>query len=183
MIQINLLFIHLDVHLHRDQFEIFCIILPQVLHVMITGYEIDFPIQSFEYLCPFSRATKTEVAKMKYDIIRTDHTVPVGNKCFIHVFYILEWPATEPDDIGMIEVGIGCKEHPASVEFVIYNLLFLCTSLRWLIKLKFSMPMDGNDGVERIMRTSPMGKNKAVEKFSKDFSTASIYLFNRNTRT
>lgn len=72
MIQINLLFIHLDVHLHRDQFEIFCIILPQVLHVMITGYEIDFPIQPFEYLCPFSRATKTEVAKMKYDIIRTD---------------------------------------------------------------------------------------------------------------
>ena len=109
MIQINLLFIHLDVHLHRDQFEIFCIILPQVLHVMITGYEIDFPIQPFEYLCPFSRATKTEVAKMKYDIIRTDHTVPVGNKCFIHVFYILEWSATEPDDIGMIEVGIGCK--------------------------------------------------------------------------
>ena len=41
--------------------------------------------------------------------------------------------------------------------------------------------MDGNDGVEHIMRTSPMGKNKAVEKFSKDFSTASIYLFNRNT--
>ena len=124
MIQINLLFIHLDVHLHRDQFEIFCIILPQVLHVMITGYEIDFPIQPFEYLCPFSRATKTEVAKMKYDIIRTDHTVPVGNKCFIHVFYILEWSATEPDDIGMIEVGIGCKEHPASVEFVIHNLRF-----------------------------------------------------------
>ena len=45
MIQINLLFIDLNVHLHRDQFEIFCIILPQVLHVMITGYEIDFPIQ------------------------------------------------------------------------------------------------------------------------------------------
>ena len=62
----------------------------------------------------------------------------------------------------MIEVGIRCKEYPASVEFVIHNLLFLCTSLRWLIKLKFSMPMDGNDGVERIMRTSPMGKNKAV---------------------
>lgn len=38
------------------------------------------------------------------------------------------------------------------------------------------MPMDGNDGVEHIMRTSPMGKNKAVEKFSKDFSTASNYL-------
>ena len=120
MIQINLLFIHLDVHLHRDQFEIFCIILPQVLHVMITGYEIDFPIQPFEYLCPFSRATKTEVAKMKYDIIRTDHTVPVGNKCFIHVFYILEWSATEPDDIGMIEVGIGCKEHLTAIKFIVH---------------------------------------------------------------
>ncbi len=31
------------------------------------------------------------------------------------VFYILEWSATEPDDIGMIEVGIGCKELEAEL--------------------------------------------------------------------
>jgi hypothetical protein len=118
---------------------------------------------------------------MKNDIILTDCIIPIGDYSLIHHFHILKRSVAETNDIPMIKMGIGCKEHPASVEFVIHNLLFLCTSLRWLIKLKFSMPMDGNDGVEHIMRTSPMGKNKAVEKFSKDFSTASNYLFNRNT--
>jgi hypothetical protein len=125
MVQVNLLFIYLNVHLHRDIFKIFRIILSQVLNIVITGYEIDFPVQPVEYLYPFSRAAKTEVTKMKDDIIRTNHTIPVGNKCFIHVFYILKWPATEPDDVSMIEVGVGCKEYPASVEFVIHNLFFM----------------------------------------------------------
>ena len=39
--------------------------------------------------------------------------------------------------------------------------------------------MDGNDGEGRMMRTSPMGKNKTAEKCGKDFPTASIYLFNK----
>ena len=60
MIQINLLFIHLDVHLHRDQFEIFCIILPQVHHVMITSYEIDFHIQPFKNHYQYKKTTKTQ---------------------------------------------------------------------------------------------------------------------------
>lgn len=36
--------------------------------------------------------------------------------------YILEWPIAEADDIGMVEVGVGCKEHPASVKFIIHDL-------------------------------------------------------------
>ncbi len=39
--------------------------------------------------------------------------------------------------------------------------------------------MDRNDGEGRMMRTSPMGKNKTAEKCGKDFPTASIYLFNK----
>ena len=35
--------------------------------------------------------------------------------------HILERPVTKPDDIGMIEVCVGCKEHPASVKFIIHN--------------------------------------------------------------
>ncbi len=61
---------------------------------------------------------------MKYDITRTDHTVPVGNNRLIHVGHILEGSAAKPDDIGMVEVGVRCKEHPASVKFIIHNLLF-----------------------------------------------------------
>ena len=36
--------------------------------------------------------------------------------------HILERPVAEPDDIGMVEVGVGCKEHPASVKSIIHNL-------------------------------------------------------------
>jgi hypothetical protein len=56
---------------------------------------------------------------MKYYIIRTNHAVPVGYYRFIHVGYIFEGPVAEPDDIGMVKVCIGCKEHPASIKFII----------------------------------------------------------------
>lgn len=35
--------------------------------------------------------------------------------------HILEGPVAEPDDIG-VEVGVRCKEHPASVKYIIHNL-------------------------------------------------------------
>ena len=69
---------------------------------------------------------------MEHDILRTDHAVPVGNNRFIHVRYILEGPVAEPDDIGVVEVGVGCKEHPASVKFIIHNLSFMRITA-WLI--------------------------------------------------
>ena len=70
----------------------------------------------------WNRTAQTEITQVEHDILRTDHSIPVGNNRFIHVRYILERPVAEPDDIGMIEVGVGCKEHPASVKFIIHNL-------------------------------------------------------------
>ena len=53
---------------------------------------------------------------MKYYIIRTNHAIPIGYYRFIHVGYIFEGPVAEPDDIGMVKVCVGCKEHPASIK-------------------------------------------------------------------
>ena len=49
---------------------------------------------------------------------------------FIHVGYIFEGPVAEPDDIGMVKVRVRCKEHPASIKFIIHNFVHLCASLR-----------------------------------------------------
>ena len=122
MIQINLLFIHLDIHLHRYLLEVFRVILPQVLDVVVAGNEVYFPVQPVQYVCPFGRTAQTEITQVEHDILRADHAVPVGNNRFIHVRYILERPVAEPDDIDVVEVGVGCKENPASVKFIIHNL-------------------------------------------------------------
>ena len=122
MIQINLLFIHLDIHLHRYLLEVFRVILPQVLDVVVAGNEVYFPVQPVQYVYPFGRTAQTKITQVEHDILRTDHAVPIGNNRFIHVRHILERPVAEPDDIGVVEVGVRCKEHPASVKFIIHNL-------------------------------------------------------------
>lgn len=122
MIQINLLFIHLDIHLHCYLLEVFRVILPQVLDVVVAGNKVYFPVQPVQYVYPFGRTAQTEITQVEHVILRTDHAVPVGNNRFIHVRHILEWSVAEPDDIGVVEVGVGCKEHPASVKFIIHNL-------------------------------------------------------------
>lgn len=123
MIQINLLFIHLDIHLHCYLLEVFRVILPQVLDVVVAGNKVYFPVQPVQYVYPFGRTAKTEIAQVKHDIFWADHAVPVGNNRFIHMGHILERPVTEPNDVGMVEVGVGCEEHPAPVKFIIHNLL------------------------------------------------------------
>lgn len=122
MIQINLLLVDLDIHLHRYLLEVFRVILPQVLDVVVAGNKVYFPVQPVQYVYPFGRTAQTEIAQVEHDILGTDHAVPVGNNRFIHVRHILEGPVAEPDDIGVVEVGVGCKEHPASVKFIIHNL-------------------------------------------------------------
>ena len=122
MIQINLLLIDLDIHLHCYMLEVFRVILPQVLDVVVAGNKVYFPVQLVQYIYPFGRTSQTEIAQVKHDILRADHAVPVGNHRFIHVRYILERPVAEPDDIGVVEVGVGCKEHSASVKFIIHSL-------------------------------------------------------------
>ena len=122
MIQINFLFIHLDIHLHRYLLEVFRVILSQVLDVVVAGNKVYFPVQPIQYVYPFGRTAKTEIAQVKHDILWADHAVPVGNNRFIHVRHILEGSVAELDDIGVVEVGVGCKKHPASVKFIIHNL-------------------------------------------------------------
>ncbi len=155
MIQINFLFIHLNIHLHHYQFEVFRVILPQVLYVVVAGNKVYFPIQPVQYIYPFGRTAQTEITQVEHDIFRTDHEVPVRDNRFIHVRYILKRPVAEPDDIGVIEVGVGCKEHPASVKFIIHNLFIHahhCAVNNYSI-----LPVDGIDGEEHIVRTSPTG--------------------------
>ena len=103
--------------------EVFRVILPQVLDVVVTGNKVYFPVQPVQYIYPFGRTSQTEIAQVKHDILWADHAVPVGNHRFIR-------PVAEPDDIGVVEVGVGCKEHPASVKFIIHNLFYSCASLR-----------------------------------------------------
>lgn len=122
MIQINLLFIHLDIHLHRYLLEVFRVILPQVLDVVVAGNKVYFPVQPVQYVYPFGRTAQTEITQVEHDILRTDHSIPIGNNRFIHVRHILEGSVAEPDDIAVVEVGVGCKKHPASVKFIIHNL-------------------------------------------------------------
>ena len=86
--------------------EVFCVILPQVLDVVVAGNKVYFPVQPVQYIYPFGRTSQTEIAQVKHDILRVDHAVPVGNHRFIHVRYILERPVAEPDDIGVVEVGV-----------------------------------------------------------------------------
>ena len=65
--------------------EVFSIILPQVLDVVVAGNKVYFPVQPAQYIYPFGRTSQAEISQVEYDILRTYHTVPVGYNCFIHV--------------------------------------------------------------------------------------------------
>lgn len=80
-----------------------------------------FPFRLFS-MFTHSAEPPRQNTRVEHDILRADHAVPIGNNRFIHVRHILERPVAEPDDIGMVEVGVGCKEHSASVKFIIHNL-------------------------------------------------------------
>ena len=114
--------------------KVFRIILPQVLDVVVAGDKVYFPVQPVQYVYPLDRTPQTEITQVEHDILRTDHSVPIGNNRLIHVRYIFEWPVAGPDDIGMVEVGVGCKEHPASVKFIIHNLSFMRITARLIIR-------------------------------------------------
>lgn len=177
MIQINLLLIDLDIHLHCYMLEVFRVILPQVLDVVVAGNKVYFPVQPVQYIYPFGRTSQTEIAQVKHDILRADHAVPVGNHRFIHVRYILERPVAEPNDIGVVEVGVGCKEHPASVKFIIHNLFIHAHHCAVNNTLQFC---PWTELTRRAHRANVTSRHiiKTVEKFGKDFPTVFIYHFN-----
>lgn len=66
---------------------------------------------------------------MKDYIILTNCIVLVGDNSLVHHFHILEWPITEMDDVPVVKVGVGCKEHPAAIIFMIHLFSILCASL------------------------------------------------------
>ena len=76
--------------------EVFRVILPQVLDIVVAGNKVYFPVQPVQYVYPFGRTAQTKITQVEHDILRTDYSIPVGNNRFIHVRYILEWPVAEP---------------------------------------------------------------------------------------
>ena len=92
---------------------------------MITENEIDFSIQSVKNLGPFMGSSQAKIPQMKHDIILTNYPVPIFDQCFIHIFYILEWPLAKSNDIRMIKVRVLISSiHLVSVKFVIHFTLF-----------------------------------------------------------
>ena len=79
---------------------------------------------------------------MKDYIVRTDYAIPVGYECFVHNLHILKWPTTEADNIGVVEVSVGCKEHPISIKFVIHN--FTVYRISALLIIKFVITIGRN---------------------------------------
>lgn len=159
--------------------EVSRVILPQVLDVVVARNKVYFPVQPVQYIYPFGRTSQTEIAQMKHDILRADHAVPVGNHRFIHVRYILERPVAEPDDIGVVEVSVGCKEHPVSVKFIIHNLFIHAHHCAVNNTLQFCLWTELTEKGASCERHHKAYNKKTVEKFGKYSPTVLIYRFSR----
>ena len=90
---------------------------------VVADEQVNPAVEPVEHFCPFDRTSKAEVAKMEYDVIRTDNGVPVADQFLVHLISVLEWSVTVPDDVRVVEVGVRCKEHPASVKCVVHNVV------------------------------------------------------------
>jgi len=80
---------------------------------------------------------------MKDGVILTDCIIPIGDYSLIHHFHILKRSVAETNDILMIKMGIGCKEHLTAIKFVVHFLLNLCAPLH-VNNLVTNSPSDGN---------------------------------------
>ena len=135
MVEIYLLLAYLDMHLHRYVLKTTIISLPQILDVVVADNQIYLAVEPIKDICPLCGSTQTKVAEMKHNIVRADYAIPVGYECFVHNLHILKWPTTEVDNIGVVEVSVGCKEHPISIKFVIHN--FIVYRITALLIIKF----------------------------------------------
>ena len=79
---------------------------------------------------------------MKHNIVRADYAIPVGYECFVHNLHILKWPTTKVNNIGVVEVSVGCKEHPISIKFVIHD--FIVYRITALLIIKFVIAIGRN---------------------------------------
>ena len=123
MVEIYLLLPNLDVHLHCDMLKSAIISLSQILDIVVADNQVNLTIKPIKDIYPLCGATQTKVAKMKDYIVRADYAIPVGYECFVHNLHTLKWPTTKIDNIGVVEVSVGCKEHPISIKFVIHNFI------------------------------------------------------------
>ena len=135
MVEIYLLLAYLNMHLHRYMLKTTIISLPQILDVVVADNQVNLTIKPIKDIGPLCGATQTKVAEMKDYIVRTDYAIPVGYECFVHNLHILKWPTTEVDNIGVVEVSVGCKEHPISIKFVVHN--FIVYRITALLIIKF----------------------------------------------
>ena len=144
MVEIYLLLPNLDVHLHCDMLKSAIISLSQILDIVVSDNQIYLAVEPIKDICPLCGSTQTKVAEMKHNIVRADYAIPVGYECFVHNLHILKWSTTEVDNIGVVEVSVGCKEHPISIKFVIHN--FIVYRITALLINSSSLPLDGIDG-------------------------------------
>ena len=123
MVEIYLLLPNLDVHLHRYMLKTTIISLPQILDVVVADNQVNLTIKPIKDIGPLCGASQTKVPKMKDNIVRSDYAIPVGYECFVHNLHTLKWPTTKIDNIGVVKVSVGCKEHPISIKFVVHNFI------------------------------------------------------------
>ena len=123
VIEVYLLLPYLDAHLHCHVLEAADESLLHVFQVVVADDQIDLAVEPVKNFCPFGRTSKAEVAKMEYDVIRTDNGVPVADQFLVHLLCASEWTVTVPDDVCVVEVGVRSEEHPASIKSVIHNVV------------------------------------------------------------
>ena len=95
-----------DVHLHSHMLKAADESLSNVLQIVVTHDQINFAIQTVEYLCPFCRTSQAEIAQVENRIIFTYHAVPICYHHLVHLLYVLERTIAKPDDVRMIEMRI-----------------------------------------------------------------------------
>ena len=120
VIQVDFLLAYLYANRHCDVFKPIYEALTDILEVVIAENEIDPAVETVKNLIPFICTTETEVSEMEYDIIRTDHIVPVRDDGFIHLTDCFEWAVAVSQYVGMVEVSVGSEEQPVTVKLVVH---------------------------------------------------------------
>ena len=70
MVQVYLLAVYQDIHLHGHILESAIMVFTQILHVVVPGYQIYLTVQSVQYPVPFVSTSVAEIAQMKYYVVR-----------------------------------------------------------------------------------------------------------------
>lgn len=120
VVQVDFLLFDLNAHRHCNVLEPIYESLPDILEVMITENEVDSAVQTVKNLIPFICTTETEIAKMEYDIIRSNHSVPVCDDGFVHLVDSLERAIAILQYVGMVEMGVGSEEQPVTVKLEVH---------------------------------------------------------------